>query len=147
MTVTKIAGGVSVDDRGKIIFLNVIPGDKFKRMYAVMNHQKGFVRAWHGHEKESKWVTVIKGSAMIGIVEANDMLNPSPSCKCQRVVLSESSPSLLEIPPRCFNGAMTLSDDTIILYFAETTLEETAQDDFRRSWDFFGKEVWEIIPR
>ena len=42
-------GGVAVDDRGEVGFVNDFTFSGVKRFYTVANHSDGFVRAWHGH--------------------------------------------------------------------------------------------------
>ena len=47
---TKIyQGGISVDDRGSVRFVNEFQFQNVKRFYQVENHKSGFIRAWHGH--------------------------------------------------------------------------------------------------
>jgi len=61
-------GGLAVDDRGSVSFVNDFTFEGVKRFYQVENHRKGFIRAWHGHQKEGKFVYVTNGSALIGVV-------------------------------------------------------------------------------
>ena len=46
-----IKGGLSVDDRGSVSFVNDFNFSDVKRFYMIQNHVQGFVRAWHGHKK------------------------------------------------------------------------------------------------
>ena len=46
-----IEGGLAVDDRGEVRFVNGFGFEGVKRFYAVSNHQPGFVRAWHAHRR------------------------------------------------------------------------------------------------
>jgi dTDP-4-dehydrorhamnose 3,5-epimerase-like enzyme len=141
-----VQGNCAVDDRGSLGFINEFefpPG--IKRFYFVQNHKAGFVRAWHGHKNERKFVTVLKGAAVIGVVTIDDWDNPSPSLKPERFVLSGVKPAVLCIPPGCANGAMTLTDDAIIVYFSSSSVEESHSDDFRfdaRFWD-----IWSVQER
>ena len=64
-----IDGGLAVDDRGTVRFVNDFDFNGVKRFYQVENHQKGFIRAWHGHKKESKYVYVSSGTALVGVVD------------------------------------------------------------------------------
>jgi hypothetical protein len=43
-----IPGGMVVDDRGWLSYINSMPFRKVKRIYMVGAHKQGFVRAWHG---------------------------------------------------------------------------------------------------
>ena len=69
MDVTKLMlGGIAVDDRGSVRFVNDFNFENVKRFYQVENHRQGFIRAWHGHKKEGKYVYVATGTALIGVV-------------------------------------------------------------------------------
>ena len=63
-----IGGGVVVDDRGSVSFVNEFDFGGVKRFYQVENHRSGFIRAWHGHKHEGKYVYVTQGSALVGVV-------------------------------------------------------------------------------
>ena len=53
MDSTKIInGGIAVDDRGSVRFVNEFDFKNVKEFYHVSNHRRGFIRAWHGHKKE-----------------------------------------------------------------------------------------------
>ena len=49
-----VAGGLAVDDRGSLKFINDFALAGYKRFYVVENHKQGFIRAWHGHKHEAK---------------------------------------------------------------------------------------------
>ena len=51
-----IEGGLAVDDRGIVSFVNDFDFAGVKRFYMVSNHKAGFVRAWHAHKHEAKYV-------------------------------------------------------------------------------------------
>lgn len=140
-----IEGALSVDDRGEVGFVNGFNFAGVKRFYSVRNHRKGFVRAWHAHRKEGKYVGVVAGVAIVGAVPIDNWESPSKDAKVYRFTLSQKKPSVVYIPPGYANGAMTLSDDAVILYFSTASLEETKGDDTRydaRYWD-----IWNIEER
>jgi dTDP-4-dehydrorhamnose 3,5-epimerase-like enzyme len=131
-------GGLAVDDRGALGFVNDADIEPVRRFYTVRNHTSGFVRAWHGHRRERKLVTVVAGSALVCAVRIDDWDNPSPDLPIIRHVLSASSPSVLDIPAGYTNGAMSLSADAVLLYLSTSTLAESHGDDIRfpsRFWD------------
>lgn len=129
MSLTKlINGGVSVDDRGSVRFVNDFNFDGVKRFYQVENHSRGFIRAWHGHKKEGKYVYVVNGSALIGVVNME-------SEEVSKFVLSSQTPKILWIPPGHFNGFKSLEENTKILFFSTSTLEESLGDDIREDHD------------
>ncbi len=133
-----IKGGVAVDDRGQVSFVNDFDFESVRRFYAVENHARGFIRAWHAHKKEAKYVMVVKGAALIGAVEIDDWDNPSKDAQVHRHVLSEASPAVLFVPAGYANGFMSLTEDTKILFFSTRSLADSAGDDIRydaRHWD------------
>lgn len=142
---TIIKGGLSVDDRGTVSFVNDFNFEGVKRFYIVENHKMGFIRAWHGHKHESKYVMVVKGSALIGAVKIDDWEKPSRDLAVHRYILSEKNPSVLFIPAGHANGFMSLSEDTKIIFFSDSELKQSLGDDFRfeaRYWD-----PWHIEER
>ena len=133
-----IKGGIAVDDRGSVSFVNDFAFDGVKRFYMIRNHRQGFIRAWHGHRNEAKYFTVVKGSALLCGVKVDDWQNPSKDLKIHRFVLSETTPSVLFLPAGYANGAMSLSEDAQILVYSTSTLQESLNDDIRfpsRLWD------------
>jgi dTDP-4-dehydrorhamnose 3,5-epimerase-like enzyme len=116
-----------------------------KRFYMVSNHAAGFVRAWHGHKKEAKYVLVVAGAALVGAVAIDDWQKPAKDAEVQRFVLSEKKPALLYIPAGYANGFMSLTRDARLIFFSTSSLEESQGDDFRyesRYWD-----IWSVVER
>lgn len=138
-------GDIAVDDRGRLSFINDFNFEGVKRFYQVRNHRKGFVRAWHGHKIEAKYVTVVQGSAIVGAVKVDNWDSPSKELKPERWVMSGDKPQVIYLPAGYANGFMSLSDDLIILFFSTTTLQESMGDDYRfdsRYWD-----IWDVVER
>ena len=133
-----IKGGLAVDDRGVVSFVNDFNFQNVKRFYAVENHKQGFIRAWHGHKNEGKYVLLSKGSALVCAVEIDNWENPSKNLEVHRFVLSDKNPSVLFIPKGYANGFMSLSEDAKLIFFSTSTLEESLGDDLRfesRYWN------------
>ena len=144
-TVRLIEGGLAVDDRGTVSFINDFSFVGVKRFYAITNHRSGFVRAWHAHRNEAKYITVLKGAAVIGAVKIDNWTKPSRDTQVSRYVLSAHKPSALYVPVGYANGFMTLVKDTILVFFSTATVEESRGDDVRydaRYWD-----IWQVIER
>jgi len=138
-----IEGGLSVDDRGEIIFVNAFSFKGVERFYMVSNHKPGFVRAWHAHKQAGKYVLVVQGTALVGAVAIDNWESPDKNATIYRFVLSAHKPAVLYIPPGYANGAMTITSDAKIIYFATDTFEEAQQDDCRypaRYWDIWHTE-------
>ena len=140
-----IEGGLGVDDRGTVSFVNDFNFSGVKRFYTVTNHRSGFVRAWHAHHREAKYVTVLQGAAIIGTVKIDNWEKPSRDSQVSRYVLSTHKPSVVYIPAGYANGFMSLTEDTILAFFSTATVEESRADDIRydaRYWD-----IWGVIER
>jgi dTDP-4-dehydrorhamnose 3,5-epimerase len=52
-----------------------------------------------------------------------------------KFVLSDKSPKILWIPPGNFNGFKSLEENTKIIFFSTSSLEESMGDDIRESHD------------
>ena len=142
---TLLEGGLSVDDRGSVSFVNSFDFSGVKRFYAVSNHRAGFVRAWHAHRREAKYASVVQGAAIMGAVKIDDWEAPSKTSQPFRAVLSAEKPAVLYIPAGYANGFMSLTADTKILFFSTSSLEESRGDDVRypaRYWD-----IWTVEER
>lgn len=147
-TPNMIMGGQAVDDRGVLRFVNAFsPLDAgIKRFYQVENHRAGFIRAWHGHMKGSKFVYCPRGAALVLATQIPAIGLPGEDIDeefVHKTVLSSDRPGVLIIPPSYYNGFKTLTDDTILLFFTNTTMEEDKTDDLRLDWDRFGRKIWE----
>ncbi len=135
-----IKGGVAVDDRGSIRFVNDFNPTAYNilRTYWISNHIIGFVRAWHGHRLEQKGICVVSGSAIVGAVnmETEEVF---------RYVLSAENPGVLWIPKNYYNGFMPLEENTILMVYSTATLEESMNDDIRQPFDKWN--IWDVTPR
>jgi dTDP-4-dehydrorhamnose 3,5-epimerase len=140
-----IKGQLFTDDRGEVGCVNDFDMSKIKRFYTVTNHRAGFVRAWHAHKKESKYVTVTSGSAIIAAVKIDNWKQPSKHLKIHRFTLSAKTPSVIFVPNGYANGFKTLTADTKLMFFSIATLEQSRNDDFR--YDAYYWNPWEIEER
>lgn len=129
-----LQGGISVDDRGSVRYVNDFQFDQVKRFYHVENHRSGYIRAWHGHKKEGKYVYLVSGSALIGIVDMETE-------NIEKFILSDKSPKILWIPPGKYNGFKSLEENTKILFFSTSTINESIDDDIRKPYDQWN--IWE----
>jgi dTDP-4-dehydrorhamnose 3,5-epimerase len=135
---TIIKGGLATDDRGTLRFINDFNFQGVKRYYQIENHEKGFIRAWHGHKIEAKYFYVVRGAILIGAVNLTTE-------ETHRFVLSAESPAVLYIPAGFANGFKNLRSDTIVQVFSTTTLQESLNDDYRFAYDTWN--IWDIEYR
>jgi dTDP-4-dehydrorhamnose 3,5-epimerase-like enzyme len=142
---TVIPGGLAVDDRGALRFVNEFSFDAVKRFYVVNNHMPGFIRAWHAHRHEAKYVFVVAGAAVVGAVRIDDWDQPSKDLEPHRYVLSADKPAILHIPAGYANGFKSLTRDTQVIFYSTATIDESRGDDVRydaRYWD-----IWNVEER
>lgn len=133
-----INGDSSIDIRGTVKYVNDFDFKNVKRFYQVENFEKGFIRAWHAHRKEDKYVYVADGSALIGVVNLQTK-------EIQKFVLSAQKPRILWIPANSANGFMSLEENTKIIFFSSSTFEESKDDDIRfpyDKWNIWTKEYF-----
>ena len=140
-----INGDLSADDRGELMFVNQFNMELVKRFYVVSNHKQGFIRTWHAHKFESKYVFVVNGTALISTVQIDDWNNPSSDLAIDKFVLTAKKPSILYIPSGYANGFKTLAIDTKIIFFSTSTLKDSIDDDYR--YDAYKWNPWGIIER
>ncbi len=140
-----IEGMIAVDDRGQLLFCNGFDMKDVRRFYLVSNHESRFIRAWHAHKKEAKFVLVVSGTALVVAVKIDNWDCPSKNVDVLRYILSDKKPGILVIPPGYANGFMTLKPDTQVMFFSTATLEQSKDDDYR--YDAYYWNPWEITPR
>lgn len=140
-----IKGSMFVDDRGTMSFINNFDLKGMRRFYMVENHSVGFIRAWHLHLEESKYVMALSGTAILALVHVEDPDNLPTDPEIHRYVLTSSDPAVLWVPPGYAHGAKTLTRDTKLIFFSDALLAESQKDDFR--FNAFQWDPWSVVPR
>ena len=140
-------GGIAVDERGVVTYCNGFDFDGVKRFYTLTNFTPGYVRAWHGHKTEVKYVVVTRGSCMVCCAPLSSFEGlPGDKAHIYKFIMSYRDPGVLYIPAGYANGHMALEQNTDVLHFSTLPLEDTKGDDVRFPADFFSG-VWEIKGR
>ena len=142
-----IDGGLAVDDRGTLRFVNDFDFEAIKRFYQVENHSTDIIRAFHGHLKEAKYCYVLSGSIVIYLTKIDSSNKPDKKQKLAKFVLSAKKPQILFIPPKYTHGYKALGKNTKVIFFSTASLKESGSDDLRLPFDYFGKEIWETENR
>lgn len=135
----------AIDDRGQIIFANSFDFKNIKRFYVVSNHRSRFIRAWHGHKKESKFIIVLHGTALICAVKIDNWKKPNKNQLVEKFILSEKKPKILFIPGGYANGFKTLEKNTKLLIYSTSSISQSTNDDFRFDSKYWNP--WKIIER
>ena len=73
---TLLEGGVAVDPRGQVSFVNGFGFKNVVRFYMVENSEAEPIRAFHGHMREGKYVFVPSGAALVIAVPLSDPKEP-----------------------------------------------------------------------
>lgn len=119
-----------LDDRGTLKNINLPSHFIPKRYYIVDNHSKGFVRAFHGHKKESKMITCVSGA--VRVIIAPMSRDGSINLEKKEVYhLGDGNAKTLYIPSGWFNGWQSLVDGAKILIVSSSSVEDSKNDDYR----------------
>ncbi len=145
MKIKKIIGDISYDDRGFLVHNNNFDFNKIRRFYIIKNDSKNFVRAWHGHKKESKYFLCIEGKFRICLVKINDFKNPSKKLKILSFILDSNKSEILQVPPGYANGTINLLEGSKLMVFSNMKLSQSIKDDYRYPHDYWNP--WKIKNR
>ena len=122
---------IAKDSRGSLSFMNELNLLKVKRFYIVQNNKNKFIRAWHGHMEEEKFMICIKGKALIKAVRISNTKRPSKKSKIFTFKLDALSSNFVHIPAGYANGTQSLSKNMKLLVLSTSSLKESIKDDFR----------------
>ena len=128
-------GNNFTDLRGNLKCINDFNFKNIKRFYHISNHELNFVRAWHGHKKESKYFYATSGKFLLGQVNLN-------TNKISKFFLNSEIPQIIHIPKNHANGFMNLSENASIMVFSDRTLKQSIEDDIRFPHDKWN--IWDI---
>lgn len=145
MEPTIIKGNRIFDNRGSLIFNNNLDFKEIKRFYIVHNYSKNFIRAWHGHLKEEKYIKCLSGTFQVSAVKIGNIKKPNKKNKIFNYFLNETNNDFIHIPKGYANGSMSLEDNSKLLILSTLTIQESAIDDYRfdsRYWN-----PWKINER
>jgi dTDP-4-dehydrorhamnose 3,5-epimerase-like enzyme len=131
MTPKLIIGNRIFDNRGSVRFNNNLIFKNIKRFYTVHNYQKNFIRAWHGHFKEEKFIGCIKGTFQICAVKIDKKNRQNKKNKVFSYILNQSSNDFVHIPKGFANGSMSLEDNSELLIFSTSEVQDSLKDDYR----------------
>ena len=135
-----IDGGLHVDSRGIIAFVNSFDFKGVDRSYVVRFHRPHEPRGWVGHQRDQKWFWMIEGTGLIAVVKPDDWDTPASSLDVERYVLSEASPQVLHVPAGYATGSVSLCADAVLMIFSSGRIEDAKTDDYR-----FAIDTWPII--
>ncbi|HZK07434.1 MAG TPA: hypothetical protein VFC92_04470 [Bacteroidales bacterium] len=126
-----IKGNRHTDARGTIRFVNDFNFEGIKRFYTITHPDTSVIRAWQGHQKETKYFYVVKGSFVINWIKIDDWEQPSKELKVNSQILSDQKSEILMIEPGHTNGFKALEPDSTMIVFSDMSLEDSKNDDYR----------------
>lgn len=132
-----IKGGISVDERGKITYVNNLDMSDIRRFYIIHHSDNKVVRAWQAHKCEKKWFYCLKGSFTTAFVKLDNWENPSVNLKPEIFNLSEKESKVICIPGGYANGIKANEPNSILIVFSDKVLSEAVNDCWR-----YEKELW-----
>lgn len=135
-----LKGGVHIDERGIVSFVNEFDFKGVDRFYSIRFHRANEPRGWVGHRLAKKWFTVIQGAILIAIVEPDQWDLPTRNLPLKRYVLSGDNPQVLCVPAGFVAGFLNFSADAILIVFSSGNLEDAMADEYRFKVDY-----WPIV--
>lgn len=132
-----IKGNIHEDHRGIVRFVNDFHFENVKRFYTITHPDTSIIRAWQGHKLETKYFYVTKGSFLINWIEIDSWEQPSKDLFINKHMLKATQSEILIIPPGHVNGFKALEADSILMVFSHMLLEDSKNDDYRFTQDYW----------
>ncbi len=121
-------GGSHTDNRGTLRFVNDFDLKDVRRFYAIQHPDTSVVRAWQGHEIETKWFFPLKGSFVVAWVKIDDFDNPSENLKAEYKILKAGEPAVVYVPPGYANGLKALEPNSEIAVFSDLDVNDSVKE-------------------
>ena len=129
--IKEIQGGISVDYRGEIFYVNSLDMSEIERFYIIHQNDTSIIRAWHARQYEKKWFYAIKGSFTTAFVKIDNWESPAIDLVPEVFHLSASDSKILLIPEGYANGIKADEPDSILMVFSNKVLSEALKDSWR----------------
>ena len=139
MTVKLIPGGLHVDERGVVAFVNDFNFKGVDRFYTIKAHKTGELRGWIGHRRDHKWFTALSGTVLVAVVEPDDWEKPSRVLPVQRYTLSALQPFIFHVPPGHATASIMLTENALLGVFSSGGIQNAEEDDWR-----FDAGLWSV---
>lgn len=137
-----IPGGLHVDERGVVSFVNDFDFQGVRRFYTIRAHVPNQLRGWVGHKTEHKWFTAVVGSILIAVVRPDNWENPSRDLPIQRFVLSALKPAILHVPAGHATASVMLGSEATLMVFSSGRIDQAPDDEYR-----YRLSLWSVVAR
>lgn len=131
-----------VDKRGEIVFANNFNCSFFQRCYHITHSKKSIIRAWQGHQNESKAFWVTKGAFLFKWGFIDNFIKPNKNLKIETIILSFKEPKILTLPEGFTNGFQALENDSSVMVFSNRSIDNSKKDDYRWDNKYFTNGQW-----
>ena len=138
----RIEGGLHVDVRGTVTFVNDFHFHGVDRFYTIQAHRPYEPRGWIGHQREQKWFFAVQGTVLVAVVQPDDWRLPAGNLPVERFVLSADKPGVLHVPAGYATGSLGLSEGAILMVFSSGIMQDVKADDYR-----FPVDTWPILSQ
>ena len=135
MKATLIGGGIHIDSRGVLRYVNEENPGYYRRFYLITHNDMDVVRAWQGHKKEEKAFYSISGSFTIAVVKPDSFETPSGDEKPDFFQLTEENKNFLRVPGGSYTGIKATSTNSTLLVLSSMDLKDSKVDDYRQPAD------------
>jgi len=133
----KIQGGVSIDKRGQIRYVNDFDMSLVKRFYIIKNSDTELIRGWRAHKVEQRWFYLLSGSFELNIVKIDNWANPSVDLDIETIKLSADELQVIHLQAGYGTAFRALEENSELLVFADYGVEHAAFDDYTWPVDYF----------
>lgn len=127
---------VFLNDRGYLFEVLRVTDEIFKggevKQITIGTVFPGVVKAWHKHNKQTDWICVVKGNAMLGLAKGKEK---------KKIFLGEKTPLVVRVDAGIWHGIKSLgNEEAVVLYITNQVYDPS--DELRRKWDYFGEDFW-----
>jgi dTDP-4-dehydrorhamnose 3,5-epimerase len=114
---------------------------QYGQTYIVRNEQVGTIRAFHKHERQWDYFTVVNGKAQVWVVTPEED-------RAERFILSGANLTRLTIPPHWWHGWESLMPNTILVSTITDVYDRNDPDEERISHLHFSNLniKWGVTP-
>src|SRR5690606_12960736 len=133
ISIQKLKGGVSLDKRGQMRYVNGFDMSLVKRFYIIKNADTELIRGWRAHKIEQRCVYVLSGSFEFNTVKIDDWKEPSVDLPIHKIYLSAEELQVLHVPVGYGTAFKALEENSEMLVFADYGMEHAPLDDYKWS--------------
>lgn len=130
------------DKRGILIYSNDFNVSNFRRCYHITHDNTKVIRAWQGHQKESKAFWVTQGAFLLQWVSIDDFSKPNKKLEVKSCRLDFETPRILILPGGIANGFQALEKHCSVMVFSNMSIESAKDDDYRWEKNYFMNAEW-----